>query len=577
MGAGHNEEPPLNSGVRAIRAVGNAVSNAVAAARGSLRRLAEDVVESRRDIAGVAALTLLGAFLRISTISTRSLWLDETISIKQASQSLPDVVKTLAQGVHPPLFHILMHFWVQAFGIGEIAVRMYPTLWGIFSVPVAYWAGRAVLDRRTGLVAAGIAAMSPYLIWYSQEARMYSMMLFFGLASVGFLARAVKTNSVGHWIGYALATFGGMFTHYFFMFLVAGEVAYYVAVILFMRELRLRQTGQPHVTWRHPLAVFKDIPTLLGWLATMSVLATAFGIWLSRSLLMPSPEGPDALVASATGSGLGYGQAAPHFALRFNDVGLVASEILTGFHGERAMYSLVGMWPLVISILLLSLDFIRPLSRRASVLLWGASGILVIFALGQYQGQVLASRYFIGVAAPLLLLIAAAISQMPRRSMIVVLVAGALFATVAWTDQSFNHDNIIRFDNREAYGHIAANYKPGDTVIYEPFYLDPLTNYYLPRKIPSFAFPRYGPYGALRSGKVKLGQDLDRVAGLSPRVWLLLSFQDIPSLAGDAYNTKKWFERHGFRVAQRANFNEVQVILYVNDGLEAKLSPTGGR
>jgi len=519
----------------------------------------------RRTVIMVALLTAVGAALRLVSLNTRGFWIDEAISVTQANRSLVAVIAKLAEGVHPPLFHVLLHYWIELFGTGEVPVRLFASVWGILAIPVAFWAGRAIFDRRTGVIAAGLTAFSPYLIWYSQEARMYSMMLFFGLLSVGFLTLAVRENRTRLWLGYAVFTFLGMFTHYFFSFLVLGEVLYFGWHQIVVPWGARRRDATERSGIARLVGFLRGRPVLVPWATTMLFLGGTFILWLSRSVFVPSEEGSTALVGSATGQGLGYGQVPPMPAVRFNDVGLVIVEMIAGFHSHQIMYSMVAMWPLMISLGLVAMDFLRPLSARA-LLLWAASGVLVLFALGQWQGQALASRYFIALAAPALLLIAGALSLAPRRSFAVIVGFGVSLCLVAWANQSYNPDNLVRFDNREAIEYVAENYQSADAIIYEPFYLDPLFDYYLPKEIPSFPFPQYGRRGVLRNGKVALGQDLDRVVGQSKRTWLILSFQDIPTLRGDAYNTTQWFLRNGFTIAENRQLNQVQVILFENQG-----------
>ena len=71
----------------------------------------------------VAGLTVAGAALRLATIDTRSLWLDETTAVRQASWSISELLTLMAGNVHPPLFHALLHYWIVYFGRSEVAVR----------------------------------------------------------------------------------------------------------------------------------------------------------------------------------------------------------------------------------------------------------------------------------------------------------------------------------------------------------------------------------------------------------------------------------------------------------------------
>ncbi len=507
-------------------------------------------------------LVAAGALLRFWSIDSRGLWLDEAVTILHARFALPDVIRNVAYGVHPPLFHILMHLWISLMGTSEVVVRTYATLWGLASIPAAYWSARLLFDRRTGLIAATITAFSPYLIWYSQEARMYSMMLFFGFLSIGFLARAVRLNRPRDWVGYTLVTLLGMFTHYFYVFLVLGQGIYFVAAEILLAHHVKASEGRAVFNWKHPLTAFIELPKLKPWLISIAVLIASYAVWLSRSIFVNAEE--NALVASATGQGLGYGQVAPSIALRFNDVGRIVVEMLMGFHTKPFEYSMVAAWPLIISLTLILFDHMEDLARRSAIALWSAIGLLVISLLGQWQGQALAARYFIPLAAPVVILVAGVLGRLPvtrRRAMMVV---GILLSLVAWVSQSYGSTNYLRFEYREAIAHITENHEPGDVLIYEPFYMDPVVAYYLPGEIAGYPFPQFQDEVNVRNSKQQLGEDLSRVVGPAKRAWLLLSFQDVAASRIDAQNTMEWFEANGFEIVDDREFNWARVILYEN-------------
>lgn len=536
-------------------------------------------VSRRTAVLGLLALSAIGLTLRLSTILTRGLWLDEAVTVRQTNTTLWDVIDTQVHGVHPPLFHILMHYWVTAFGTSELAIRTFALVFGVAAIGLAFYAGRTLYDRRTGLVAAGIIAFSPYLIWYSQEARMYSMLLFFGLLSVTLLAVAVRKNRARDWAAYFLVTLLGLFTHYFFLVLFGGEILYFFAVEVVGRARRLRRERSADSP-RRRVRLRSDLPGLGAWLLVTTVLSMLMATWMLRSVFL-EPSNPGAssspLLGSLFKSGLGYGQVPPSLALRFNDVVQVLAEMTVGFHASWAMYGLVAMWPILVYIALVMLDYAGPVSRETKLLLFAASGIPLLWLLGQWQGQVLASRYFIAVAAPAVLLTARVVALMGNRGRTWLLIGCTALLLVAWADQSYNPQNMMRYDNRAAIGYVVSSYRAGDTLIYEPFYTSDIMNYYVPSTIDAYGFPMFGDYGHVRSAKTELGQDLDRVAGGSQRVWLILSFQNIAKLRGDAYNTTMWFRRNGYRITENTQLNKVQVIRFERTATSTVLPLNGAQ
>jgi uncharacterized membrane protein len=443
-------------------------------------------------------------------------------------------------------------------------------LLGTVAILAAYWAGKRIYDTRTGLVAAALVALSPFLIWYSQEARMYELLFLAGLLSAAFLVLAVRDNRAKLWVGYLVFTLVGMFTQYFFAFLVAGQVLYYVLGEVIEREASARRAGHARARWWKPWGLFTDVKSLGPWLLCGVVALLAFGVWVYYAAHSQT-AGQNALVQSVNGSGLGYGQVAPLLALRFNDIALVMVQMFFGFHPQMAMDTLIAMWPLAISFIFLTMHLVRDMTKHARLLLAGVAGLLMMILIGQWQGQILASRYFMAVAGPLWLLMAWLLARLKGRPAVWVAALLVVFAAAAWVDQSYDPSNAMRYDNRAALAEVSRSWRAGDTFVYLPFYMDPITAYYLPPSIPAHGLPEYGAYAHLRDGQGELDADMRTVVGSSPRVWLFLSFQNITSLRTDAYAVRYWLKHQGFVATQDRILNQVELLRYDRTGL-----PSGG-
>lgn len=391
---------------------------------------------------------------------------------------------------------------------------------------------------------------------------MYSLLFLGGLLSTTFLILAARENRKHLWVGYLVFTTMGLFTHYFFLFLMIGQILFYVFGVVWNTERDARHAKTAQASWRNPKGLFADVPTLGPWLLVSLGMALLIGLWLANSVFVPAESGPTALVGTVSGSGLGYGQEPPHLALRFNDVAIVVAQMTLGFHSPAAMGSFVSLWPGLIYFAFLLMGLIRPVSRWTWVLLLGASGILVMFLLGQWQGQILASRYFMAVAAPAFLLVARLLAKLELRIARPLMAVMIVLALVAWADQSYNPHNAMTHDDRAAFQAIVANYRSGDAVIYVPFYLDPLAKYYLPESIPQYGMPRYGQFDVLRNSQQQIDEDTARIAASAKRVWVLLSFQDIDPVRNDSQAIRYWMKHNGYTAEKQVHLNQVELILY---------------
>src|SRR4051812_30194317 len=120
----------------------------------------------------------------------------------------------------PPLYYALAWLWERVFGHGEAGLRALSALVGALTVPVAWRAPRDWFDSpRAGLVAAALVAFNPFFVWYSQEARSYSLLVLMAALTLLFLAR----RSYGRW---ALSAALALCTHYFAAFLLAPEAGW---------------------------------------------------------------------------------------------------------------------------------------------------------------------------------------------------------------------------------------------------------------------------------------------------------------------------------------------------------------
>jgi mannosyltransferase len=181
-----------------------------------------------RTRAGVALLVLtgIGAAFRFVTIDQQSYWYDEGVAASLLDGSLLDVLRGVVETEStPPLYYLLGWGWVQVLGSDEWQLRSLSALVGTLVVPVAFAAGRVVATTRVGLAAAALAAVSPVLVWYSQEARAYALLaLLGGLSFVLFaLARSEPTRRRLVW--WATVSALALATHYFAVFVVVAEAA----------------------------------------------------------------------------------------------------------------------------------------------------------------------------------------------------------------------------------------------------------------------------------------------------------------------------------------------------------------
>jgi len=173
------------------------------------------------------ALTALAAALRLPTLGSQSLWLDEALTGNLARGSLGDLLHRVAeQEANPPLFYLFEWLWTRVAGTSEVALRLPSALFGSALVPVAFGVGRRLGGQHAAVALAALVAVHPLLVYYSQEARGYAAVALACALGFGCFLDALEGRRALWW---ALASAVALGCHYFAIFPVAIEAAILLA------------------------------------------------------------------------------------------------------------------------------------------------------------------------------------------------------------------------------------------------------------------------------------------------------------------------------------------------------------
>ena len=160
-------------------------------------------------------IILLATVLRLFHLGRQSLWLDEAWSFTIAAVPLKvGLENMLTTGVYVPLYFLLLRP-LNLIGQSETILRFPSVVFAVLSIPMMYQVGRLCLGRPAGLLSAFFLALNPFHLWYSQEARMYTMVVFFVLGSIYFFLRAIRENTWKSWASLVIFSALAYGTHYF--------------------------------------------------------------------------------------------------------------------------------------------------------------------------------------------------------------------------------------------------------------------------------------------------------------------------------------------------------------------------
>jgi 4-amino-4-deoxy-L-arabinose transferase-like glycosyltransferase len=418
-------------------------------------------------IFSLSALVVVALSLRVFHLGAESLWLDETASVWIASRPLRGVLA--GELTNPPLYYLLLHFWIAVFGGGEAAIRWFSVWPSLAAVLLIYVLGKRLYDHRVGLLGAGLAAVSPYQIYYAQEARAFSLLLFLSLCStlalhVAFV-RPAERSSFWPFLWYAVTVIAALHTHFHGVFLLA---AHNVVVLIHWREHRVRLRS-----WVLVQAIV--LLAFMPWLITMLQTASTSGGQVRRYLPLKLPE---AVVSFLVGDTLvPFDEAAVlnvRETLRSNLHLIVAFTIGFGIYTVSAVRA--------------------PAARRyggvfCAVML--SVVLLAPFAIS-FKLMIFDRRYVIAASPYLYLLLAAGALYLHdlavRRSVPALAMQGiAGVIVVGLVGLSlFNYYFNPRFGKeewREVVAFVEAGYLPGDLVVFDPGYLSVSYEYYSRRRV----------------------------------------------------------------------------------------------
>jgi hypothetical protein len=177
----------------------------------------------------VAALVAVGFYLRLRAAG-QSLANDEIFlysivhghGLGQAFDLVHDTEST------PPL-HFVLAWASERVGSSETWIRLPSVVLGTATVPLVYLLGLRTAGRPAGLVAAAIAALSPFAIFYGSEGRAYATLAFISVVSTLALLEATRTGRAWWWVAFALACTAALYTHYTAIFVVAAQIVWALA------------------------------------------------------------------------------------------------------------------------------------------------------------------------------------------------------------------------------------------------------------------------------------------------------------------------------------------------------------
>jgi uncharacterized membrane protein len=189
----------------------------------------KDSLKKFLDKYALIMILTLASFLRVIRITKRDFWYDEAFTGITIRNTFSEMMRIIVDDVHPPLYYISVKIFSALFHYSTFGIRFFSAIFGVLCVAAIYFFAKELFDKKTALWASLLAAISPFAIQYSQEARMYGMYCFFIILSSLFFLKALKADTKKFYLLWGFFLGIAALTHY--MSLIFASIFYLVFVI----------------------------------------------------------------------------------------------------------------------------------------------------------------------------------------------------------------------------------------------------------------------------------------------------------------------------------------------------------
>lgn len=417
---------------------------------------------------------LLAAALRFYKLDAQSFWYDEGNSARLAERSIALILDGAAKDIHPPLYYLALGAWRMFAGGTEFALRSFSVLCGLLMVALA----TRLAQGRAGLLAALFVAVSPFAVYYSQEARMYALLALVATLTSVLLVRLLNpsTQNKKTLLALALGTAAGLYTHYAYPFVMLAQ-----GLVVLMA-----------------LAARKDRALFRAYALANTIALAAFALWLPVAIKQIT----------------GWGVAAQEYALApaLLDAArwVVVGKTLPLAQAAPAMglcCALIGYWLLVNARR-------KSTNNQQPIIFLLLIPIALLFVFKLYRESYL--KFLLVCAPPLAGLMAQAIYSLWRRRAGAALVALAVCAALAPSlGNLYNNPAYARDDYRGIARRIAAAEQPGDAILFDAPNQWEVFTYYHPEDKNTYPLP-YAPVY-----KDMVAQTLEKIVATHTRLFVL--------------------------------------------------------
>ncbi len=151
----------------------------------------------------------------LATITKSSIWFDEAFGAYLIRFDFWEIARYTAADVHPPFYYWILKMWSMVFGASELALRSMSLVFMVIALIFAFLITKRLFGRHAAWISLLVMIVSPMILRYSQEMRMYALVSAIAFAATYVLVIATASSKRSHWAVYGILVGLGMLTHYF--------------------------------------------------------------------------------------------------------------------------------------------------------------------------------------------------------------------------------------------------------------------------------------------------------------------------------------------------------------------------
>ncbi|MBI4456769.1 MAG: glycosyltransferase family 39 protein [Acidobacteria bacterium] len=455
-------------------------------------------------IIALAVIFLLAALLRLHALTRKSLWDDEIFSLNalgiyKLHQEVPpwlsfpqNLVRYYRADNHPPFFFLLLGVWLKLFGQGALAMRALSVILNLLTLPVIYLLALQIFkERKIAILSCLIFGFSAYLVYYSQEARMYPLLLLLSCLSMLFFLKIQEGADWRCCLGFIVFSVLGLYTHYYYAFLICFQVLYWI--------------------------IFEN-RRIYAFFLSIGIVFLAFIPWLPILLYQINQKNHSDLWIRSNSGGVQWQEAVFHWVNILFRFAVGENFIYPGSASQ--VRQIMGVVAVIAVVVLLQRPFLL-LTRYGKLLaLW-----LLLPLTGGFIADVLfqtktleMSKYFIMSYPAMLMMLAASILRFPWRPAKVILLLALVLLNASALRVYYRIPHAVEW--REVAAYLSARVGERDTVLSTEPRVETCVVFYLGKEIKTIPVP----YDA--QVQFVLGAAQKSIAS-SERLWVVSIYESV--------------------------------------------------